>query len=296
MKYTNKLGLPSPIYNAIAHDGYSRGNANISVTELINPPRIRALRRDHDHELEVDVSECGFMLLGTLLHELLCMDGVSPETYLKRIENAEAASVTEQQLTAKVGDWVISGTFDRLYFDGQMAYLQDWKLSSVWGAILDRGAKSEYIAQLNVYRWLCAQHGLQVDALQNIMVFRDWSKREAERKREYPQHQFMIYNNEVWSIEQTEAYIKERIAIHKASETSLPLCNDEERMSRPGKYVVKKRGNKKATKLCDSREEAERYIKDHPKKGPFEPVSYREGEHVRCQSYCDVAQFCEQAK
>src|SRR3954463_10849323 len=38
MKLTNRLGLPEPIVAAVANDGYSRGDADISVTSLLKPP------------------------------------------------------------------------------------------------------------------------------------------------------------------------------------------------------------------------------------------------------------------
>ncbi len=43
MKYTNKHNVPVEIIRAITNDQYSKGEAHISVTGLLQPPRIRLL-------------------------------------------------------------------------------------------------------------------------------------------------------------------------------------------------------------------------------------------------------------
>ena len=45
MKYTNKHDIPKEIIRAIENDQYTRGNSDISVTGLLQPPRIRLLER-----------------------------------------------------------------------------------------------------------------------------------------------------------------------------------------------------------------------------------------------------------
>ena len=37
MKITNELGLPEPLVDAVRNDGYTKGNADFSVTGLISP-------------------------------------------------------------------------------------------------------------------------------------------------------------------------------------------------------------------------------------------------------------------
>ena len=43
MKVTNRLGLPQPIVEVLSRDNYSKGDADFSVTELIDSQRQKAL-------------------------------------------------------------------------------------------------------------------------------------------------------------------------------------------------------------------------------------------------------------
>ena len=43
MKITNKQNLPESLVRAVSYSDYDRGDADISVTGLLNPPRIAVL-------------------------------------------------------------------------------------------------------------------------------------------------------------------------------------------------------------------------------------------------------------
>ena len=57
MKLTNKYGLPQPVVTALTRSEYSRGESNRSITQLIDAPRVRILKQEHQEELTEDVSE-----------------------------------------------------------------------------------------------------------------------------------------------------------------------------------------------------------------------------------------------
>ena len=54
MKITNKHNLPELVVNALTFDTYSRGESDISITQLIDSPRISLLERQHSDEIEQD--------------------------------------------------------------------------------------------------------------------------------------------------------------------------------------------------------------------------------------------------
>ena len=56
MKYTNTNNIPKEIIRAVSNDSYSKGASTISVTGLLQPPRIRILREEYDDDIVVDVS------------------------------------------------------------------------------------------------------------------------------------------------------------------------------------------------------------------------------------------------
>jgi hypothetical protein len=103
MKLTNKLNLPKSIENAVRNDPYTRGNAHISVTTLIGPARIRQLMIKHADEIEEDVSDRIWALLGQVTHGIL--------------ERADDDSFTEERLFIQRHGWRISGSFDRYCLD-----------------------------------------------------------------------------------------------------------------------------------------------------------------------------------
>src|SRR6202142_1696526 len=84
MKYTNKQNLPQPIVKAVTNDSYNSGDCDISVTSLLKPPQMLALERLHKDDLEEDVSDRIWSLLGQVIHGIL--------------ERAEETAVAERRL------------------------------------------------------------------------------------------------------------------------------------------------------------------------------------------------------
>ncbi len=75
----------------------------------------------------------------------------------------------------------------------------------------------------------------------------------------------------------------------KAEAGEVSPCTPEEWWERPTRFAVMKRGQKRAVRLYDTREEAE---DNATKAGLY--VEERPGSSVRCESYCRVASFCPQ--
>ena len=71
MKLTNKHNLPQTFVNVLKRPTYSKGRANLSVTQLINSPKIVALTQRFQDELEEDVSDMVWSLFGSAVHAVL---------------------------------------------------------------------------------------------------------------------------------------------------------------------------------------------------------------------------------
>ena len=286
MRLTNVLGLPAAIVNAIANDGYSKGAADLSVSQLIAPPRKVELERRHADELVEDVSDRIWALVGQAVHEIL--------------RRSETDALVEKRLFVRHFDsdgkpWTISGAFDRLACVG--AELSDYKVTSVWA--VKGGAKKEWEQQVNTYAFMLRMNGFWVDKLSIHAILRDWRKSEAFKYPDsYPPHQVAVINLPVWSDEECARFIGQRIEAHRPARETLPLCTDEERWGRPTTYAVMKNGGQKAMKLCETQAEAEAFIAERAKvpKAKLEDlrVELRPGEFMRCASYCSAAPFCEQ--
>ena len=57
MKLTNKFNIPQTFVNVLKRPTYSKGKANLSVTQLINSPKIVALTKKFDDQIEQDVAD-----------------------------------------------------------------------------------------------------------------------------------------------------------------------------------------------------------------------------------------------
>jgi hypothetical protein len=289
VKYTNKHNIPQEIINAVHNDNYSRGKATISATGLLQPPRIRLLAQEHYDKLTIDVSDEIWKLLGQSVH-----------TILERANENNEDTITEQRMFATVKDWTVSGQTDSI--DVKSKILKDYKVTSVWSIVsaLQEG-KAEWEQQLNIYAYLYKQNtGKTIDQLNIIAIARDWNKNQYLRSGgDYPPSPITVLNIDLWSDEEQEAFIKQRVSIHQEAEVDylindkLPLCTDEERWRRKDTYRVEKKGRKTAVRVLDTQEEADEYIGGH-KDSKLLKVVEAKGECVRCANYCDVAEFCNQ--
>ena len=71
MNITNKFGLPQPFVDFIKNDKYNRGDADISVTSLIDSPRVALMRQKHKDEIEIDAIDQIGSLFGNSVHAIL---------------------------------------------------------------------------------------------------------------------------------------------------------------------------------------------------------------------------------
>lgn len=278
MKITNRLGLPEPLVRAVTPEARKRVPGRISLTTLTTPPQIHGLSFQHDEELVEDASDRIFALMGTLLHDKL-------ESHAKTLHG----EIAEEKLEYPVLGWTVSGKYDlsEMILEGEL--LTDYKLTSVYA--LKDGVKHEFVAQLNCYAHLIRHAGRNVSQLQIVAVGRDWSRRKALYDKDYPQQQVKVMSVELWTPEQTQAFMEERVRLHQDAEKGIwPECSPQDRWAKDPMFAVMKKGQKRAVKLYTTRHAAEwalakdQYIQERP------------GESIRCEAYCRVSQYCEQRK
>lgn len=289
MKITNIHGLPQTLVNAVKRDDYTKGKSDYSVTEIMSSPRITRLRQLHYKEMEQDVVDRLWAVMGTAIHKIM--------------EESEAVGyVKEERLYAEINGVILSGGIDLQEHEKSHVNITDYKFTSAWSL---RQEKTEWVEQLNIYAWLVFKNtGKYPHKLQICAIIRDWSRRQAMTDPNYPQGQAQMVDIEVWDLERTEDFIKSRIALHQEAkvmadwEHELPECTDAEKWTRETKYAVMKEGRKTAVRVFDTKAETIEFVgsadgKDKPKLY----IVLRKGESVRCTgNYCGVAQFCSQYK
>jgi hypothetical protein len=286
MKITNTHNIPDVFMRYAKLDKYSKGDSDISVTTLIDSPRIAKLRQIHEETLTKDISEMTFALLGTAVHGILEDTGPS------------AGEVYEERLYATIFDTKLSGAIDVQKFlpDGSVL-IQDYKVCSVWSVL---GDKPEWERQLNCYAWL-VEHSKQVPVggLQIVAILRDWQRSKAQFQADYPPTNVVVVDVPLWDSAQRSSYIEERVLAHHNLQENIwgdaiPFCSDADRWAKPTQWAVMKKGRKSAVKLFDDAREAELFIKNSKDAGVLS-VETRLGEFTRCENnYCGVAQYCSQ--
>lgn len=285
MKITNNHGLPQPLVDLVTQSAYSKGHADYSVTEIISPPRIQRLRVKYWDKMKMDVSDSTWTVMGTMAHRML-----EKKTF--------GGLQAEERLYIEIDGVVLSGAMDlQETVDGSIK-ITDYKFTSAWAL---REDKIEWVLQQNIYAWMVEKvKSLKVSSIYICAFIRDWNRREAANNPNYPQANAQMIPIRLMPKEEIEAYILERIELHRQSkvdadwDNELLNCTDEERWSRETKYAVKKEGRKSAVRVFDTQEEADVMLAEMPPKDKGF-IEIRKGESVRCTgNFCGVAKWCSQ--
>ena len=288
MKTTNKHGLPAPMVEALRAETYDPGDCDITVSRLIIPPQMVALEARHQDEIEEDVSDRIWSLLGTSVHYMIGL-----------VHDSSRGYHGEKRLYMDVDGCRISGKPDLWTSTGR---IYDFKVTSVWNYIYSSSIES-WTQQLNSYAALIREAGGDVDRLQVIAILRDWSRTKAQYDHNYPQSQVQTIDLGCWGSYAQKRFLADRVQAHRSAlrlaDEDLPPCHDDERWYSGNKWAIKRPGAKRATKVFDSEEAARQYAieKNLPVgegKG-FCSLEFRPGEYRRCENYCAGYQFCHQA-
>lgn len=285
MKITNRHNLPDTFLSFARDDKYDRGSADISVTTLIDAPRVNILRQQRADEITADVSDMIWPLLGTAVHHML--ESAEPKGHV----------TMEERLFTKVNGWVVSGQIDHQEeIDGKV-YISDYKVTSVWSVIY---GKEDWVNQLNCYAELVRREkGREVGGVRIIAILRDWQRREAQFKPDYPQSPVVTVDIPLWDELRATAYMEERVHLHQDAQMiwdtreAVVECSDEERWTKPDAWAVTKVGAKRATKVCATEQEAKDWVQNQGSRTGYQIIK-REGSRTRCENYCSVSEWCTQ--
>ena len=136
-------------------------------------------------------------LFGTAVHHIL--------------ENSKPSDdiVLEERLFTKVNGWVLSGAVDQQVMTGNSVEIIDYKVTSVWSVI---HGKIDWERQLNCYAYLVQKNkGKKVTKLTICAILRDWNRRDAQMKPDYPQAPVVMVDINQWADTERIRYIHDRI-------------------------------------------------------------------------------------
>lgn len=281
MKITNKLGLPDMLQRAVEKE-YTYVDKRYSITSLLETNRALMLKRRYNNVIEQDVSECIWMLFGTVTHYAL----------EKGIECKENEYVEEHLEYTFDNGYTLSGIVDHIY-----DYVDDYKTTSVWSVIY-KSNYEHWKKQLQMGAYLhYKKHGNWINKGRIIAILKDWNRKDSLLKEDYPKLPVEVIEFDLGTPEEIEKWILNRfdeiIKLEQLSDMNLPLCSMEERFNKGDKYVVKKKTNKTATKIHDTMEEAKEHLKNLEAKYPgIYEIEIRKGEDTKCLNYCSCNKQC----
>lgn len=280
---TNKMHLPQQFVDAVTTD-YTPTPKRFSATTLLKGTREILLQRRHHDEIEQDVSEMVWLLFGTAVH-----------TILERAKETDT-QLKETFISAEADNgYTVSGVFDM--YDDATGTVTDWKTASVWKVAFNEW--DDYRTQLLIYCWILRRMGFDARHGEIVAVLKDHSKTKAENDPSYPKLPVVVKH---WDFTDGDlemigdwinAKMREIELCEPLEDDALPICSEADRWHREDKWAVKKRGNKKAAKLCMTEADAisaKVYYEDRDGK-PYE-VEFRPGEDTKCLKYCSAKAFC----
>lgn len=250
MKYTNKFNLPDAFYRAVINDPYTKGESDFSATGLLNPPRATVLLEQHKDTIEIDVSTRVATTIGQGVHSIL-------------ERAARPGDIIEKRFFApfKVDNevYMVSAQVD--IFEADSGTLSDWKTTKAYAFHKKAGSKFEYEAQMNIGAFLMRASGIDVKELRIIGLLKDWDYRKAKEEPGYPPTEIMTMEIDMWSLEETEIFIKDRIKAIVQARIELPRCTSKESW-----------GGNKCRQWCDAASVCSQY-QESKKTGVLHEVS-----------------------
>lgn len=274
----NSHGLPRALVESIAPrqtPGERREGADISVTELLSPPRVKQLKDAHHDEIDIDASDRLHALMGSAIHLLIAK---TPFTC--------SSLRLHSQWMGKERNWWVSGEID-LYEDGYI-----WDFKPIRAAAVFDGPREEWTQQLNVYRIMAEEAGMKVLGLKACPYVRDYTPVERMREPRYPAASMVSMDVPLWTRDQARAFIQYRLTEH---EKLMPECTHEERWAKPNQWALMTAASKRAVGLYDTKEKAEIQMLARQQANPGRKfwVVERKAESIRCKYYCDFWRFCD---
>lgn len=288
-KITNKMGLPKQLVSLVDND-YKPTDKRYSCTTILKPTRQIILERRYGDQIEQDVSEMVWCIFGTLAHSV--------------IENAQEdeGQFKEEKLLVDIGKYCeelkgyyLSGRSDLI--DLLDKCITDWKTCSAWKIILKDF--EDWRKEMLIYAFAVKNMGFEINKAQAIAFIKDHSKTKSKIDKTYPKLPVWVekfkFNDE--DFEEIKEFIinrfKELKQYENATDEELPLCTLEERWNDGNKYAVKKKKNKRADRVYDSKEKAEEHLSKIPEnsRNDYE-IEERIGEDKRCLEYCSCCKFC----
>lgn len=291
MKITNKLNLPKQLVDLVSND-YKPTPHQYSCTTILKPTRQIILERRYGNQIEQDVSDMCWMIFGIAVHSVI-ENSQEDEGQFKE----EKLKVDLGKYWDELNGYYLSGRSDMI--DLIKKEIVDWKTCSAWKVIYQDF--EDWRKEMLIYAWAVRDMNFDIDKAKAIAFIKDHNKTKSKTDSQYPKLPIWVqkFNFKEKQFEEIKEFIYNKFMELKkyenVSDEELPLCTDEERWREPTTYAIKKKANKKASKIHNTLEDAKKHLENLENKedckGLYE-IEVREGTDKRCLEYCSCCKFC----
>jgi hypothetical protein len=309
--YLNQTGVPLSVAVYLATDHYDHVPDAISATSLIKPVRQQILPgRVPAEQAKADVLSFVKSRIGTSIHDGLERVWVGghykeamlalgyPQKIIDRVVVNPVGKLPEGAIPVymeirsfrEINGVRISGKFD-FVAEGR---LEDFKSTSTFTWVKETKVE-DYKLQGSIYRWLNPGIITQ-DHMAIQFFFTDWMPGRAKQDPKYPQRQVEQQLIPLLSLDETERYIRNKLAQYDkyrdAAEQEIPECTDEDLWRREPSYKYYKNPAKRlrSTKNFETLAEANKRLAEDGNVGVVVTVP---GEVVACR-FCAAFPICTQ--
>lgn len=316
-KLTNVTNIPLSLAVWLAYDNYDYNSDpnTISVTTLLKPIKeIVLARQNNQQQKEGDISSLVSSGMGQALHTAIesvwekkerVVNSLIRLGYPESVANKILINPSkeelydgcipvymEQRVDKQVGKYKVSGKLD-FTIEGR---LEDFKSTGTY-TYMKQSNTEKFKIQGSMYRWLNPEI-ITEDIMAIQYLFTDWSKLESIKNKSYPQQRLLEQKITLWSIDETDRWVKNRLALidqyQNATQDQIPECTEQDLWIDPPVWKYYKDPNKttRSTKNFDKEHEA--YDRLHTD-GSVGIVKKVESKVKKCK-YCSVQSLCDQAK
>ena len=276
MKITNHYNLPKA-FEILANQQREYKPGRYSVTTILAGTKEILLKKYHDEELTMDVSDMIAMIFGTAAHHIL--------------ELADPTSMKELRLEVEViPGYFLTGQFDR--YETRDFAIEDYKTAKA--KKIEEGKFDDWRRQGLMYVWLCRKYDIYVERLRFHALIKDWSKFKVRSESDYPDRPIWTWEYEVTSRDliEIDEFIKKKIKeiAYFEDKEFVPHCSETERWYTGSTYALRKKNSKRAFGIYETKREAEDRMKD----GMY--IEERYGMDMKCEHFCVANMHCDYYK
>ena len=284
-RYVNPQGAP-PFWCELAEvfdSLYSLGDADKSVTTLIDTPRIPLLLKKYGHRVVRNVVDEWYRMRGMLAH-----------LAVEKLPDVPGKRIKEERVYLDVNGVKVGGKPDII----DRVWLPEWAIHDykcTYPRAVADGLKPAWEAQVNVYRVMAElAHSITIPHQFISTIYADWTQYKA-KSGEFPNVPCEDIQVERWENDHVLLYLEDRVRIHLEAEDQLPLCTDEDRWRDPDEWIVQNRETGRNWRVFSNEDAAHTAHNgmNHKTRAKNEVVM-RRGRCKRCESFCPVADFCDQ--